>query len=190
MQLSRDNIIVAGLLASMIVAAGVFVYLPQAKRLGELQMKIATERADLDAKIKQAVVVPDFVRHIQTMRERYSDFHNRLPRSKELGGFLAEISRLLTSENLNTHYKVGTPSKKELFITLPINMSLTGSYKALGRLLININKMKRFTRVQRLLLVNESSENNVSDKLTIELQLNIYFITEDDELDSGAKYGV
>lgn len=176
----------AALLVGMVLTAMVLVYMPQAKRLGELRMTVATKRADLEAKSKQAMVVPDFLRHIKALRRRYSDFHSRLPQRKELGGFLEEISRLLARENLTTkHFQSGTPSREELFNTLPINMKLTGSYRSLGKLLTSINQMKRFTRVQKLLLVkrhggenSRSNTNDADDQLEIDLQLNIYFITE------------
>ena len=195
MRPTKDNLVVAALLGGMVIAAMILIYFPQSRDLGELRMSIATQRADLDAKSKQALIVPDFLRHINAMKNRYKNFHTRLPRSKELGGFLKEISRLLAGEGLaTTHFQSGTPSEEELFNTLPINMKLTGSYRSLGRLLKNINGMKRFTRVQRLVLIRpapragtEDGDSGADRELEIELQLNIYFITESGESENGPK---
>ena len=193
MRRTKDNMIVAALLGCMVLAAILVIYLPQSKTLGELKINIATEKADLEAKSKQAVVVPGFLRHINALKNRYKNFHTRLPKRKELGGFLKEISKLLAGEDLTTRqFQSGTPSEEELFNTLPINMRLKGSYRSLGGLLKNINGMKRFTRVQRLVLIKpppkpgrEDGDSKPEDELEIELQLNIYFITEGGESDNG-----
>ena len=60
-----------------------------------------------------AAGVPDLVRQVQGMKKRYSNFDHRLPKRKELGGFLREISSNLSEESLsNQLIEPGTPQRR------------------------------------------------------------------------------
>ena len=107
------------------------------------------------------------------MRSDYSNFDRRLPRQKELGGFLREISGHLADEKLsNQLFEPGKPSREELYHTLPIIMRFKGSYLSLGALLQRIEKMQRLTCVQKLKIDAPAGGH---DEMDIELKLNIYF---------------
>ena len=107
------------------------------------------------------------------MRSDYSNFDRRLPRQKELGGFLREISGHLADEKLsNQLFEPGKPSREELYHTLPIIMRFKGSYLSLGALLQRIEKMQRLTCVQKLKI---DAPAGGRDEMDIELKLNIYF---------------
>ena len=106
------------------------------------------------------------------MKLQYKDFGRRLPKRRELGGFLREISGHLNQGDLsNQLIEPGNPSREELFHTLPIIMRFKGSYLSLAGFLQRIDKMERLTRVQTLKITREKQ----GDSLDIELQMNIYF---------------
>lgn len=172
MQITKDSLIALGLLAAFIVAATVFVYLPQGRKLKDVETRGARLRQELAADAQKASLVPEMIRRVGQMKCRYKDFHRRLPDKKELGGFLSEISGNLANEDLSNQFtKTGSPSREELFHTLPIAMRFQGSYLATAGFLKRIRNMERLTRV-RSLTVEKDGEKGM---LNIELEMNIYF---------------
>ena len=172
LRMMKDSWIVLGVLAGLVSAAVVFMYVPQGKRLDELRTAIATQELELSANAAKAAVVPALLRQVESMKLRYKDFDRRLPRRRELGGFLREISGHLNQEDLsNQLIEPGNPSREELFHTLPIIMRFKGSYLALASFLKRIDRMERLTRVHTLKIAREKKGGG----LDIELQMNIYF---------------
>ena len=169
---TKDNLVMVAIVAVIMVAAAVVVYLPQSRKLNRIRNDIASEQATLESTAQQASVVPGMVRQIEAMKGRYKDFDRRLPKRKELGEFLREISQNLQAEKLtNQVIEPGTPSQEELFHTLPIIMRFRGPYLALASFLERIDKMERLTRTQKLTIIADPKEDTVD----ITLQMNIYF---------------
>ena len=172
--ITTDMWVTVGVLVAMISAAAVIGYMPQTDRLERIRTDIATGKLALEADAAQAAVVPEMIRQIETMKRRYTGFDRRMPKRKELAGFLKEISGVLAAERLtilNTEPR--SPKREKLFHTLPISMKLQGPYLSLANLLDQIDKMERLTRIQRL-SVSKDAKNTGQD-LNIELQMNIYF---------------
>lgn len=171
-RMMKDSWVVLGTLAGVVTAAVVFVYVPQGKRLDELRTALTTQELALAADATKAAVVPALLRQVESMKLRYKDFDRRLPKRRELGGFLRDISGHLNQGDLsNQLIEPSNPSREELFHTLPIIMRFKGSYLALAGFLQRIDKMERLTRVQTLKIAREKTGND----LDIELQMNIYF---------------
>ena len=168
----RDSWIVLGIVALLGTAATGLVYQPQRKTLRRLQSDIATRRNSLKAESQKAAIVPDMLRRIHEMKSRYKDFDRRLPKQKELGGFLREISRNLAAEKLtDLLINPANPSREELFHMLPIVMRFKGGYLSLTSFLGRVAEMERLTRVRNLHATVEPKDGY----LDIELQMNIYF---------------
>jgi len=169
---TADNWIVLGILGAMIAAAIFVVYLPQGRKLEQVRRSITSQKLALEINAKKAEVVPDMIRRIYELKRRYKGFDRRMPKRKELGGFLLEISRILDTEQLsNTQTKPGDPTREDLFHTLPIIMKFEGSYLSLVSLLERIDKMERLSRVQKLSIEKQPK----GEDLEIEVQMNIYF---------------
>jgi Tfp pilus assembly protein PilO len=156
----------------VIVAVGA-VYVPQARELKSVKTMIAAKKLALEDSAKKAAVVPQMMREVQSLKSRYKDFDSRLPHSKELGGFLQEITAIQQNSALvDPRMETGSPSSEELFNTMPIRIRLRSRYLALTDFLRNLGNMKRLTRVQRLMIMTPEKEG---DELSVELLLNIYF---------------
>ena len=169
---ARDTWMMLGVVAVIVVAAIVFVFMPQQRELKRLKTEITTQEHKLSADSQQASVVPQLMREVNAMRCRYKDFDRRLPQRRELGEFLRDISNHLAAENLsNQLIEPGSPTRSELFHTLPIVLKFEGSYLEMARFLKRLDEMERLTRVEKLRLVRQPE----SDLLEAELQINIYF---------------
>ena len=170
--LMRDSLIVLGIVSGVVLAAVLAIYMPQNKKLEGIQGEITAEASNLELEGQKAAVVPEMIKQISMMRTRYKDFDRRLPKRKELGGFLREISENLSNEKLsNQLIEPGSPTQQELFYTLPIIMRFRGSYLSLANFLEKIDRMERLTRVQKLQVVSDPKDQ----MLDVTLQLNIYF---------------
>lgn len=170
--ITRDSLIVLGVVAAIVLGAVFLVYTPQNKKMQAIEGEIAAEAASLEADGLKAAVVPEMLKQIETMRVRYKDFDRRLPKRKELGGFLREISENLSSESLgNQLIEPGSPTQQELFYTLPIIVRFRGPYLSLARFLEKIDRMERLTCVQKMSVVNDPKDQ----VLDVTMQLNIYF---------------
>ncbi len=170
---SRENWIMLGLAGAVVVVMILAVFIPQGKKLDSIKTSIAARKIALADGTKKAAVVPQMVRKVESMKSRYKDFDRRLPKSKEMGEFLQEITAVrAASELTEARMETGTPVSEELFNTMPIRMRFRGRYLALAELLRRLDGMQRLTRVERLVI---KSSGEAPDDLDIELQMNIYF---------------
>lgn len=169
----KDNIIVLGFLGAVLIGTAIFVYIPQSRRLTDLETEITHQQQRLAEESDRAAVIPDMAREISALRSRYRGFDRRLPKQKELGGFLREISSHLDDQKLsNCSIEPGAPKREELFQTYPIIVKFNASYPALAAFLDRIDRMERLTCVEKLVI---DSRGDDGQDLGIELQLNIYF---------------
>jgi Tfp pilus assembly protein PilO len=172
-RLSRESWVMLAVAAMLVMAAVVWVYRPQGRRLKQLRTQITVQKLAMESDAKKAAVVPEMLRKVQEMKGRYKDFDRRLPRSKELGGFLQEITQIQSGSQLSeARMETGNPASEELYNTMPIRMRFRGSYLALADFLKSIDRMQRLTRVQRLVILSPKGDG---DALEIELLMNIYF---------------
>ena len=177
-QKTRDNLIVVGILTVAVGCATILVYLPQRRQIQEIKGRIAQEQCRIVEDAGKAAGVPDLVRQVQGMRKRYTNFDHRLPKRKELGGFLREISGNLSEENLsNQLIEPGTPVRAPLFHTMPIILRFQGSYLSLASFLKRLDHMERLTQVEKLSVQHKGGNppEGQAENLDIEVQMNIYF---------------
>jgi len=168
----RESLVVLAVMAAMAGGVWLFLYRSQSQRLEQLQAQMATQKTVLQSDAQKASVVPDMVRQVREMMNRYKDLDRKVPERTELGGFLREISANLSDENLsNQLIEPGSPTREELFHTLPIIMKFRGSYLSLASFLRRINGMERLARVHKLKIESDPKSND----LDIEVQLSIYF---------------
>jgi len=169
---TRDNWIVLGVAAAMVASATIVVFVRQGRQLDQLHARIAAQENDLKAEADKVAVVPDMIRQVETLKDHYSGFDRKLPKSKELNEFLLQISKSLSQAKLsNQSIEPGNPTKQDYFNTLPIIMRFHGTYLSLADFMSNMESMERLSRVQKLIVASDEK----SKDLNIELQMNIYF---------------
>jgi len=170
---TKDNYIVVGILAAVMIVAVLVVYRPQGRKLDVLRTSITTLKNVMKSEAQEASGVPMLLREVNKLKSRYRNFHRRLPKSNELAGFLRDISSELADEQdiISESYTTVSPTREELFHKLPIKMRLKGSFLSLASFLDRIANMERLTRVEKLFI--KASPD--SDDLSVDMQLNIYF---------------
>ena len=171
--LTKDSWVVLGVLAVIIAAVVVLVYMPQGRKLEELRTSITSRKDALESQARKVAVLPKMLRQVEQLKNRYRNFDQRLPKRTDLEGFLREISSQLAKESdlISDSYTPGDPEQEELVHKLPIKMRLRGSYLSLASFLKRVGNMQRLTRVERLILKQDPE----GTELDIDMQLNIYF---------------
>jgi Tfp pilus assembly protein PilO len=173
-RMTRDCWIVLGLVGVLVGGTVALVFLPQGRQLDELRTQIAARKTALESDAQKVAIVPEMLRQVQEMKQRYRDFDRKLPKRKELGGFLREISGNLSEERLASQLiEPGNPSREELFNTLPIGMKFHGSYLSLASFLKRLDEMQRLSRVEKLKISCNAKDDSAA--LDIEVLLDIYF---------------
>ena len=167
-----DNWIALGIAVVLLIGCGVSWFIPQTRRLDDLRNEITRQQTQLELNRSEVAVIPALVRRIDALKKEYASFNKTMPQSKELAGFLTEISAILASEQItNQSIEPGDPVREELYHTLPIIMKFEGSYLSLASLLKRIDEMERLTRVQKMAIKTDDNSKSVN----IELHMNIYF---------------
>jgi Tfp pilus assembly protein PilO len=169
--LSRDNLVVLGILALLVAVAVFGVYMPQASQAAEYERAIHADQVKIEQTEHQISVVPTMARRVEAMRLEYKDFDRKLPKRKELGDFLRQINASLAEQDLaNKMIQTGQPSAEGRFQRLPITMQFSGEYLPLCTFLDRMAKTRRLAQVRQLSITRDEK-----GKLDIDLQMNIYF---------------
>lgn len=173
MRFGRDSWTVLGILVVITTTYILVVHRSQSASLEDIRVRAAERRRQLEVDAVKASRVPPMIRETEMMRRRYNkEWHRRLPERKELAGFLREISSNLVQERLaNQMIAPGNPTRCPLYNVLPITMKFEGNFLALASFLNRVDGMTRLTRIEKLTIVRK----NDSDRLAIELGMNIYF---------------
>ncbi len=176
MLLSRDNLIVLGILTVITITYFAVVYRIQSAAADEVSSQRVEVERRLQIDSEQASRVPPMLRQIEKMKRHYNDkdWGQRLPERRELAGFLHEIASGLSQEKLTNQFiQPGNPSQSPLYNCLPITLRFEGDFLSLTRFLKRVDGMTRLVRIERLEI--EPGEDTHAQILQIEMGMNIYF---------------
>jgi len=167
------------IMAGVIGTVTVLVYIPQQRELNSLRTEISQEKVRMSENAQICSTVPGTLRQVQMLKQRYTNFDQRLPKQIELGGFLREISGDLAQESLvNQSIEPGNPTRSELFHTLPMTLRFSGTYLSLASFLQRLSEMERLTQVELITVSGDISDPPKPGRpwdLNIEVLMNIYF---------------
>ena len=181
MLLSRDNMIVTGILTVITITYFAVVYRTQSASADDVSSQRIEIKRHIETDSELASRVSPMTRQIEDMKQRYNneDWGQRLPERQELAGFLREIASGLSQEKLvNQFIQPGNPSQTPLYNCLPITLRCEGDFLSLARFLKRIDGMTRLVRIERLTIKSsDDAQHKVSQSgnLQIEMGINIYF---------------
>ncbi len=168
----RHDLITLLAVAGLVGLAAVAVYLPQRRRLAQIDRQVRSQRSQLAQKQQKLSVVPDFARKVAQMRRQYADFDRKLPRGKDLGPFLGRLDNCLNRQQLaETKIRTGVPVRRAMYSAMPVQLDFRGRFLPLARFLDELEAMKRLTRIEELTIRTDGRR----DDLQIDLRMNIYY---------------
>ena len=127
--LRLEPLIVLGILMVITITYFTVIYRTQSAAAEDVQISMAQIERQIEADATKASRVPPMLREIEKMKQRYNkDWDRRLPRRKELAGFLREIAAGLSEESLSNQFiQPGNPARRPLYNCLPITMKFEGN---------------------------------------------------------------
>ena len=175
MRVTKDNLVMLGILLAITAAFFLAVYRAQSGQLESVKIAVAERKRQLEAAGLKASRVPPMMREIEQMKQRYSkNWDRRLPHRQELAGFLKEIAGNLAGEHLaNTITRPGAPTRGRLYNCLPINMQFEGDFLSLVGFLKRVDAMARLTRIEQLTI--DPRRDDPNHALSMVMGMNIYF---------------
>lgn len=162
------------LLLSMPVAAYFFVFkkinMDNAQTLKEIKLK----EAELDRLQVVTKNIDDLGKEIDKLREAIDLFEQKLPAQREVEVILKQVWELAARHNL-TPKKIRTdkPLAAAHYAELPIQMTIVGDFDGFYSFLLDIEKLRRITRMPNLAL--EKATKADEGQMQADIILSIFF---------------
>ena len=172
MRMARDHWIILGIFGVIMLVFVCLVYMPQDRRLTDLNSQGRQLAQELSQNSAKAACVPEVIRQVESQKREFQNFDRRLPKQKELAEFLKEISSTALSNHLdNQVIEPGNPTRGPLYNRLPIIMRFDSNFTGLTNFLRQIDGMERLTRVEKIHIAPATE----GSALHVEMVMNIYF---------------
>ena len=110
------------------------------------------------AELKQArSVLGVFDRALRSNQTSLEALRERLPQSRGIGDFLADMDRLMTRNKVSlSNVTPGAPVAEELCTRRPLNFSCRGTFANLHAVLYGLERMSRLVRVDQVSISRDS----------------------------------
>jgi Tfp pilus assembly protein PilO len=163
-------------IAIMALLAGGFVL---CNKENQLKMELS---ADTDKKQR---VLNDLDRKIAELQQAVNFFESKLPQAKEVDSVLKEVWQRAESNSLQIK-TIKTPKAKRgaKYSEQEMNMSLSGNFNGFYTFLLQLEKLPRLTRVQKMGL---TKINERDGDMQAEMTLTIYFEPDSDSTVTAAQ---
>ncbi len=176
MRITRSTCIMGAIVIGASLLFALAVYLPQSHRLDDLRGQVASAEQALTKDDARTACIPGMAKDVEDLKRCFKDFDGRLPRKKELAGFLKEISSVAASEQLDSQViQPGDPRREELYNCLPIVIRFQSDFAGVVRFLDKLESMTRLTHTGYLNMKPVAEGEEVID---VDMQVNIYYFSE------------
>jgi len=122
------------------------------------------------SKQKKAATLPALRAQLKVIRKILADMQERLPSKAEVASLITEISQATIASGLKKDlFKPGNESKSDIYYTLPITLSLRGSYDAFGKFSTTLAAMQRIVNqdVKAISIKGKTEDLNISTTVYI-----------------------
>jgi len=167
----NDTWVMFAVLAAIVGVFVLGIYMPQSRRMNQLQNQIAQDKEEIARDAGSVAAVPAMMRKVHELQVQYGGFDRRLPKEVDVGAFYKDVSACFTEERLARPYMaIQSPVREELYTTLPIRLQTEGGYLAVGKLLQRLDGMERLTVVEKVEMKALPKSSNVE----VGMLVNIY----------------
>ncbi|HEY9036281.1 MAG TPA: type 4a pilus biogenesis protein PilO [Pseudomonadales bacterium] len=152
--------------AILVAAAGIYYFLmPMQEELQDVQNKELELKEVFEDKAAKAANLEAYKKQMVEMEALFKALVSQLPADTEVPGLLEDISQLGEKSGLKIDSISLQPEKvKEIFIELPIDLKLTGTYHDFGAFVSGVSSMPRIVTLHDFTIatVAQSSELNIA----------------------------
>lgn len=150
---------------AMTGSIALFMVLPHARQRQQLVGDVLRLRTELNAPDQ----APELIREIEASLEVLEEFRagrvTKIPEESDVAGLMQSISRTLSELRLDQRdITTNRPKALEYASSLPVSVTLTGSFPRIFRALEKIETLPRLIRVDRLKISAPTSGNGSIDR--------------------------
>ena len=133
------------LVFSLVVGGGVYFYVTdKEKRLVREVNQESGLKQQVSVKIAQVASLDQLREQMKDVEGRFSELLKQLPTEKEVPGLLEDITEIGRSSGLNIEsITLDGEKKNEIFIELPINIKVSGTYHQMGQFVSGVAAIPR-----------------------------------------------
>ncbi len=174
MKLGFREAIFVVLLLMLPLAAFVFVFKPRNQQHEEIMQEIRQKQAKLQQLRTATRNIEDLGQEIEKLTETIDLFEQKLPAQREVEVMLKQIWELAAKHRLvPKSIRTDKPVTAAQFAELPINMTIVGNFDGFYSFLLDLEKLKRITRIPHMTL--EKIRKEKEGQMEAKMVLSIYF---------------
>ncbi len=160
--------------------------------LSTIQKKESQLKTSVALKMKQAVSLPQYQAQIEELKGIYESMIQQLPNSKEVPQLVDDITSVGVRAGLTFRLIRPMPEKVESFYaTLPIEISVSGTYDELGQFISGISALPRIVMIHDFSIRPSGKEGaKQEDGLNMTIKANTYRYLNEDEQRKPSEKGV
>jgi len=133
------------LVFSLVVGAGVYFYITDKEK--SLDREVRQEsglKQQVSVKMTQVASLDQLREQMKDVQGRFAELLKQLPTEKEVPGLLEDITEIGRSSGLDIQsIALGGERKNEIFIELPINIQVSGTYHQMGQFVSGVAAIPR-----------------------------------------------
>ncbi|UTW03143.1 type 4a pilus biogenesis protein PilO [Amphritea atlantica] len=133
------------LVFSLVVGAGVYFYITDKEK--SLDREVRQEsglKQQVSVKMTQVASLDQLREQMKDVQGRFAELLKQLPTEKEVPGLLEDITEIGHSSGLDIQsIALGAERKNEIFIELPINIQVSGTYHQMGQFVSGVAAIPR-----------------------------------------------
>lgn len=169
----REAIFMLVLLA-VPVAAWWFVFRPINAGIAEAQQEVRDKQQKLQQLEEATARLDDLGREIEKLSKAIEMFEAKLPAEKEVEVILKQVWELASKHGLKPRsVRAEEPVDARRYAKLPLKMVIAGDFDGYYSFLLDLERLKRITRVPRMQL--EKLETDKEGRMKAEFTLTIFF---------------
>lgn len=130
---------------SLVIGGGVYFYITDKEKT--LNREISREpdlKQQVTIKTAQVASLVQLRKQMKDVEGRFAELLKQLPTEKEVPGLLEDITEIGRSSGLNIQsISLGGEKKNEIFIELPINIKVSGTYHQMGQFVSGVAAIPR-----------------------------------------------
>ena len=173
--MNRRTLILAGAAAAVVlILYGLFAYAPLARRLGERREVMQAKQAELNQARDLVARFDAYQERAARIRMQAQRLSRRIPREPGVPELLKTITRAATTCNLEAfQFTPREPVETEVGRELPLTLTVTGSYHALGEFLTELAGAPRLM-VAKTVKINRREGKQPHASIEAEIQMVAY----------------
>ncbi|MHC4843062.1 MAG: type 4a pilus biogenesis protein PilO [Planctomycetota bacterium] len=174
MQLREKRQVVIFCLTGLMIAGFMcFRYIPLRKKMKMIEKSREENQMLISRASIESHQFLELQAEMQRLTEKIESYRKMIPSSRELGGFLQEITALMDEHQLTEqNVQPGKEVQLEGLMCIPVKMQCKGRLEQIFNFFRSLQKMDRAIRVEKVELINDQEFNG---DVTMNTDASVYY---------------